>query len=52
MKITHKEKTVTVTIADDCPTCQNKDSIDLSVAAFKQIASLDEGDVPITWELV
>ncbi|KDQ60944.1 hypothetical protein JAAARDRAFT_124948 [Jaapia argillacea MUCL 33604] len=39
-------KTVTVTIADACPTCNNGDSIDLSVGAFTQIATEEEGEVP------
>ncbi|KAG1735268.1 uncharacterized protein EDB91DRAFT_1037187, partial [Suillus paluster] len=33
-------KTVTVTVADDCPTCANSESIDLSVAAFEAISDL------------
>jgi len=45
-------KTVTVTIEDDCPTCKNSNSIDLSVAAFNQIATEAEGMVPISWQLV
>lgn len=46
---TNNGKSVTVTIADACPTCDNSNSIDLSVGAFKQIATLDEGIVPISW---
>jgi len=42
-------KSVTVTIADACPTCQNSNSIDLSVAAFKKLATLDQGMVGINW---
>jgi hypothetical protein len=42
-------KSVVVTIADDCPTCNNGDSIDLSVGAFNQIATPAEGEVPISW---
>jgi len=45
-------KTVTVTIADDCPTCDNENSIDLSLGAFTQIATEEEGEVPITWEYI
>ncbi|KAG6851022.1 hypothetical protein H0H93_004509 [Arthromyces matolae] len=54
VKITNpsNNKSVTVTIADACPTCENKDSIDLSEAAFKQIATLDEGMVKIAWSFV
>ena len=38
-------KSVTVTIADDCPTCKNSNSIDLSVSAFTQIATKAQGMV-------
>lgn len=41
-------QSVVVTIADACPTCNNGNSIDLSVAAFKHIATLDEGLVDST----
>ncbi|KAG1878029.1 plant expansin [Suillus subalutaceus] len=46
---TDNGNTVTVTIADDCPTCANENSIDLSVAAFEALDSLSVGDIPITW---
>jgi hypothetical protein len=49
---TKNNKSVTVTIADACPTCVNSNSIDLSTGAFQQIATLDEGMVPITWSFV
>ncbi|KIM49060.1 hypothetical protein M413DRAFT_15265 [Hebeloma cylindrosporum] len=54
VKITNpkNQKSVTVTIADACPTCKNSNSIDLSVSAFKNIATLDEGMVGITWSFV
>lgn len=45
-------KSVVVTIADDCPTCKNGDSIDLSVAAFKKIATEEEGMVKINWHFL
>jgi len=45
-------KSVTVTIADACPTCNNENSIDLSRAAFQAIASFDQGLVGITWSFV
>lgn len=41
--------TVTVTIADDCPTCANENSIDLSVAAFQALDNLSVGDLPSTF---
>jgi len=46
---TKNQKSVTCVIADDCPTCLNSDSIDMSVAAFTQIATEAEGEVPIAW---
>jgi len=46
---TQNGKTVTVTVADDCPTCNSSGSIDLSVAAFDAIADPSQGIVPITW---
>jgi expansin (peptidoglycan-binding protein) len=45
-------KTVTVTVADDCPTCKNENSIDLSVAAFEVLAPQTVGEIKITWQLV
>jgi rare lipoprotein A (peptidoglycan hydrolase) len=41
-------KSVVVTIADDCPTCKNGNSIDLSEGAFKQIATEAQGEVEST----
>lgn len=49
---TDNGKTVVVIVADDCPTCTNSNSIDLSTGAFKQIASFDQGLVPIKWRFV
>ncbi|KJA27352.1 hypothetical protein HYPSUDRAFT_63036 [Hypholoma sublateritium FD-334 SS-4] len=49
---TNNKKSVTVTIADACPTCDNSNSIDLSTGAFQQIATFDEGIVPISWEFL
>ncbi|KAG5645246.1 hypothetical protein DXG03_006663 [Asterophora parasitica] len=46
------KKSVTVTIADACPTCKNGNSIDLSEGAFKKIATLEQGMVGITWSFV
>lgn len=45
-------KSVVVTIVDDCPTCNNADSIDLSVAAFNKIATEAEGMVNIHWKFI
>ena len=44
--LTFNAQSVTVTIADVCPTCDNGNSIDLSVGAFKAIAELGDGHVP------
>ena len=49
---TDNGKSVVVTIKDDCPTCKNYNSIDLSVAAFKKLDSLDKGQVPIKWRFL
>jgi len=50
---TKNGKSVTALIADACPTCQgNKNSIDLSRAAFRKIATDNEGEVPIKWKFV
>jgi rare lipoprotein A (peptidoglycan hydrolase) len=46
---TNNGQSVVVTIADDCPTCNNGNSIDLSTGAFKQLAAFSEGEVPIKW---
>jgi hypothetical protein len=42
-------RTVQVTVADACPTCENPASVDLSVAAFGHLADLSEGDINIQW---
>ncbi|KAI0362135.1 barwin-like endoglucanase [Trametes cingulata] len=54
VKITNKNngKSVVVTIADACPTCGTGNDIDLSVGAFTQIATEEEGEVPISWEFL
>ncbi|KAF9464753.1 RlpA-like double-psi beta-barrel-protein domain-containing protein-containing protein [Collybia nuda] len=54
VKVTNpaNKKSVVVTIADACPTCKNGNSIDLSEGAFKQIATLDQGMVGITWTFI
>ncbi|VDB89359.1 unnamed protein product [Peniophora sp. CBMAI 1063] len=47
---TNTGASVVATVEDECPTCQNNpNSLDLSVAAFEQIATLDQGIVPITY---
>lgn len=42
---TENGKSVTATVEDECPTCDNSNSIDMSVGAFTQIATEEEGEV-------
>ncbi|KAG0707690.1 plant expansin [Suillus ampliporus] len=49
---TSNGKTVVVTVADDCPTCLNSDSIDLSVGAFEAIGDLTTGELSIAWKFL
>lgn len=45
--------TVTATIADACPTCENGNSLDLSYAVYDAIGiSRDVGTYDIEWELI
>ena len=42
-------KSVTVTVADTCPSCA-PGSVDLSPAAFHKLAPSEEGSLfPVTW---
>jgi len=50
-KITRGTKSVTVTCVDRCAGC-GPDDVDLSPAAFDEIAAPDEGRVPVTWDFV
>ena len=43
---TNNGKSVVVTVADACPTCTDENDLDLSVGAFTQIATEEEGEVP------
>jgi expansin (peptidoglycan-binding protein) len=54
IKITNTQngKTVIATVADACPTCVSSTSVDLSYGAFTEIATVEEGMVPITWEFL
>ncbi|KAJ3715114.1 RlpA-like double-psi beta-barrel-protein domain-containing protein-containing protein [Lentinula raphanica] len=49
---TKNQKTVIVKIADACPGCSTDNSVDLSEGAFTQIATIEEGEVPITYVFV
>ncbi|CAE6437685.1 unnamed protein product [Rhizoctonia solani] len=44
-------KTITCTIADVCPTCNNANSMDLSVGAFRGLDILDAGLLKIKYEM-
>lgn len=39
-------------VADECPTCDNKECVDMSVAAFETLASLSVGEFPIKYEFL
>jgi expansin (peptidoglycan-binding protein) len=45
-------KSVTVVVADECPTCANPESIDLSTGAFDRIGDPATGVLQIEWEFV
>jgi expansin (peptidoglycan-binding protein) len=45
-------KSVNVTVADDCPTCDNENSIDMSHGAFTVIADPNLGNIPIKWRFL
>jgi len=45
-------KSVTVLVADECPTCNNAESIDLSTGAFNQIGDASTGLLSIEWKFV
>ncbi|KAI0709271.1 RlpA-like double-psi beta-barrel-protein domain-containing protein-containing protein [Earliella scabrosa] len=49
---TNNGKSVEVVVADACPSCGDKNDLDLSVDAFKQIAKEEEGYVPIEWSFL
>ncbi|KAN0123753.1 RlpA-like double-psi beta-barrel-containing domain containing protein [Russula decolorans] len=46
------QDSVTVVVADECPTCLNYNSIDLSTGAFDQIGNQSTGVLQIKWEFV
>ncbi|KAI8052110.1 RlpA-like double-psi beta-barrel-protein domain-containing protein-containing protein [Syncephalis plumigaleata] len=50
-EISHKDKTVTVPIVDECPSC-SAGSIDLSRGAFRALASESAGRIDISWKVV
>ncbi|KAJ3787801.1 hypothetical protein GGU10DRAFT_347849 [Lentinula aff. detonsa] len=52
VSITGLGKTMQATVADDCPTCDNQNSLDMSVGLFQQFASTDVGEFDIIWSFV
>jgi expansin (peptidoglycan-binding protein) len=48
----NNNKSVVVSIQDNCPTCVNAESIDLSVGAFLHLDVLATGQIPIKWKYV
>lgn len=51
LNVAGPEGKVTVRVVDRCPGCKTG-GLDLSKQAFKQIASLSRGRVPVTWQVV
>lgn len=51
VKILNKanQKTATATVADECPTCVSKDSIDMSQGLFESLAALSTGMIDVEW---
>jgi rare lipoprotein A (peptidoglycan hydrolase) len=46
-------QTVDVLVADECPTCDNSQSIDLSTGAFAALGGVaSDGTFPIAWKFV
>jgi hypothetical protein len=52
IKATANGKSVTLTVADECPSCVSSGSIDLSESAFLALASLDAGVASVSWSFV
>ena len=51
IRVSRADKSVVVTVVDRCAGCKYGD-IDLSRAAFAQLASLGEGRINVTWEFI
>jgi rare lipoprotein A (peptidoglycan hydrolase) len=51
---TQTGQSITVVVADECPTCENANSIDLSHTAFGALtdSNFAEGVVPIQWYFI
>ncbi|GAA5844870.1 hypothetical protein JCM9279_000025 [Rhodotorula babjevae] len=46
---TSNGKSVTATVADECPGCSSSESLDLSTGAFDSIGDEDTGELSISW---
>ena len=51
VRVTYNGRTVTVPVADKCPSCDGK-HIDLSAPAFSRLADTNLGNIPVTWSFV
>ncbi|KAJ7109436.1 RlpA-like double-psi beta-barrel-protein domain-containing protein-containing protein [Mycena epipterygia] len=47
---TSSGKSSTAVVADECPTCLNTNSVDMSVAMFESLAALSVGEMNIKWQ--
>jgi expansin (peptidoglycan-binding protein) len=52
VEISYQGNTVQAKVADECPTCVNGNSIDMSLATFKVLADVSVGDLVIKWRWV
>jgi hypothetical protein len=50
VSVTANGKTLKATVADDCPTCDNGNSLDMSVGFFEQFYSLNVGIFSMEWQ--
>ncbi|PRY41320.1 cysteine/serine endopeptidase inhibitor [Umezawaea tangerina] len=51
VRVTYNGRTVTVPVADKCPSCDSG-HIDLSQPAFSRLADTALGNIPVTWSFV
>jgi len=53
IRVNYQGRSVTVKVVDTCPSqyCSSG-ALDLSQAAFKQLAPLDKGEIYVNWEFV
>lgn len=51
LRLWHDGKSVDVQVVDRCDGCETTD-IDVSPGAFQELANLEKGRVPLTWQLI